>query len=217
MRFSKRKKTWIYVIIGLLLCAIVGGCVYAFVGTDDKDKTVNISASEFSLGGLNDKGEYIETKESIYTKDAFKCQGLTVTPEFESQVTYQIFFYDELGEFVNKTASLEKAYRDDIPAGAYYARIVITPNKDEDGSAIELNVFKVSKYAKQITITVNKEQKTFIEEIKSLDNQAVLFGTGVYDNSKGTLSASSTSPFYFYSPIDCSKANIAIVYLKCLF
>lgn len=215
MKMKFRKNWWMWLIVGVLCCAMLGGIIYAIVAsTDNKEKTIEISASEFSLGGLDDNGKYVETKESIYTKNAFQCQGLKVTPEFESQVTYQIFFYDELGEFVSKTASLEKTYTDDIPGGSSFARVVITPNKDNDGNAIKMNVFNKSKYAKQLTITVNKEQKTFIEQLESLDNQAVYFGTGMYTTSSGLLESNSTTPFYFFSPVDVSSAKIAYVKLK---
>lgn len=213
MRIRKRKKTWIYVVAALLLCAIVGGCVYAFVGTDNKDNMKKISPT-FSLGGLDENGKYVETKESIYTKDAFECKGLTVTPEFESQVTYQIFFYDSTGEFISKTEKLEKVYKDEVAIEVTHARIVITPNEDEDGNAVTMNVFNKSKYAKQLTLKVDKVQKTFTEIIKSLDNQAVLVGTAIYNTESHEISAASNSPFYFFAPIDVSHNNTAIVYLK---
>lgn len=213
MRIRKRKKTWIYVVTALLLCAIVGGCVYAFVGTDNKDNMKKISPT-FSLGGLDANGKYVETKESIYTKDAFECKGLTVTPEFESQVTYQIFFYDSTGEFISKTEKLEKVYKDEVAIEVTHARIVITPNEDEDGNAVTMNVFNKSKYAKQLTLKVDKVQKTFTEIIKSLDNQAVLVGTAIYNTESHEISAASNSPFYFFAPIDVSHNNTAIVYLK---
>lgn len=214
MKMKFRKNWWIWLIVGVLCCAMLGGIIYAIVAaTENKENTVEISASEFSLGGLDNNGKYVETKESIYTKDAFQCQGLTVTPEFESQVTYQIFFYDELGEFISKTNSLEKAYRDGIPAGVSHARIVITPNKIE-GEAVKLNVFKVSKYAKQLTIKVNKEQKTFIEQLAGADNHAVLLGQGSYDMTKKSFTAGTSMPWYWFAPVDVSDVNTVCIKLK---
>ncbi len=161
MKAKFKKNWWIYLIVGVLVCAILGGIIYACVGTtnDNEENTKTISASEFSLGGLDENGEYVETHKSIYTKDAFECQGLTVTPKFESQVSYQIFFYDEYGDFVEKTESLEKTYNDEIPDGVTHARIVITPDAKEDGTSVTMNVFNKSKYAKQLTIKVDSEQK----------------------------------------------------------
>lgn len=188
MRIKKRKKTWIYVVTALLLCAIVGGCVYAFVGTDNKDNMKKISPT-FSLGGLDANGKYVETKESIYTKDAFECKGLTVTPEFESQVTYQIFFYDSTGEFISKTEKLEKVYKDEVDIVVTHARIVITPNEDEDGNAVTMNVFNKSKYAKQITITVNKEQKQAVlvfDRIELTDDSMFTLKEGLYFDVDGS-------------------------------
>lgn len=179
MKMKFRKNWWIWLIVGVLCCAMLGGIIYAIVAaTENKEKTVEISASEFSLGGLDDNGKYVETKESIYTKDAFECKGLTVTPEFESQVTYQIYFYDSLGEFLYKTEVLEKAFRDEVDITATHARIVITPNEDEDGNAVTMNVFNKSKYAKQLTITVNENQNTY-PKTYSLDMSRVTLIKGI--------------------------------------
>lgn len=190
MRIRKRKKTWIYVVTALLLCAIVGGCVYAFVGTDNKDNMKKISPT-FSLGGLDENGKYVETKESIYTKDAFECKGLTVTPEFESQVTYQIFFYDSTGEFISKTEKLEKVYKDEVAIEVTHARIVITPNEDEDGNAVTMNVFNKSKYAKQLTLKVYENQKT-LPKTYTLDLTKVQLIDGMINGSTWKSSGSAS-------------------------
>ncbi len=215
MKANFKKNWWIYLIVGVLVCALAGGIIYACVAasSDGKVKTKKISASEFSLGGLDANGKYVETKESIYTKDAFECQGLTVTPEFESQVTYQIYFYDSTGEFLFKTESLEKAFTDEVDIMATYARIVITPNADENGETVTMNVFNKSKYAKQLTIKVNKEQKSFSEQMKSLNNVAVFCGKGLW-NSKNSAFEASDTPFCFFAPIDVSKVNTVCVKLK---
>lgn len=209
MKMKFRKNWWIWLIVGVLCCAMLGGIIYAIVAaTENKEKTVEISASEFSLGGLDDNGKYVETKESIYTKDAFQCQGLTVTPEFESQVTYQIFFYDELGEFLYKTEVLEKAFRDEVDITATHARIVITPNEDEDGEAVKINVFNKSKYAKQITITVNKEQKQAVlvfDRIELTDDSMFTLKEGLYFDSDGSEHEhSSYNGYVFVASKKCS-------------
>lgn len=143
-------KSILYIALALLLCAGIGFGIYKIV---DKTTTTEIRASAFSIGGLNANGKYKETKESIYTKDAFECQGLTITPKFESMVSYEVFFYNEDGEFLSNTGRMTTKYNT-VPAFAKYARIVITPLEDEEISLLETN-----KYAKQLTIVVNKVQK----------------------------------------------------------
>ncbi len=192
MKAKFKKNWWIYLIVGVLVCAMLGGIIYAIVvAVDGKVKTEKISASEFSLGGLDENGKYVETKESIYTKDAFGCYGLTVTPEFESQVKYQIYFYDSTGEFLSKTNVLEKAYTDEVPLLASHARIVITPN-EEDGETVTMNVFNKSKYAKQLTIKVNKEQKSIASKLQSVGcsqflnmqkQDLTIFGNGIISDN----------------------------------
>lgn len=145
--------------------ANVGGVV-ALIGhfvknKADDDGLVKVTPS-YEIGGLTAEGKYQETKESIYTKEAFECQGLVVTPQFDSTITYQVFFYDALGNFVDSSASLEGYYRDEIPSGSSYARIVITPkwDKDIEDDAKKINIFQINKYAKQLTVKVAKEQNS---------------------------------------------------------
>ena len=80
--------------------------------TDDDGKiTIN---PKWSIGGLDENGKYEESEATLYTKDAFECQGLTIKPNFDSNVKYQIFFYTQLGEFIESTELFETAFDDNI-------------------------------------------------------------------------------------------------------
>ena len=76
----KSMKTWKRVLlIGLACITLVGAIAGISALFREKDTSeqpkVEISASAFSIGGLSSDGKYIETEESIYTKDAFECQS----------------------------------------------------------------------------------------------------------------------------------------------
>lgn len=147
-------KSIVYIVLALLLVAGIGFGIYTIV---DKSKTTEIRASAFSLGGLNANGKYKETKESIYTKDAFGCQGLVITPKFESAVSYEVFYYDVDGNFVSNSGRLTSTYK--MPKMADYVnqcRVVITPIEGD-----EISLLEVGKYANQLTIEVNKTQKAY--------------------------------------------------------
>lgn len=172
-------------LIVVLVVAVLGGGVAGIISLVDSDKfdTKNISDLSFGVGGLDSAGKYMSTDQSIYTKDAFECQGLNVSLEFDSEISYQIYFYDQNNDFVHTTGKLEGAFvADSIPFFAKYARIVITPDDDEKVTSLE-----VLKYAKQLNAKVNREQgfKNYTENLISDLNK------NYYYNSLGVLSSFS--------------------------
>ena len=82
----RRKFKWkniiSFVLVGVLLVGAVAGLGSVF----NKD-TKTISSTAFAVGGINEKGNYVESKTSIYTKDMFECQGLSIEPDFEATGT----------------------------------------------------------------------------------------------------------------------------------
>ena len=87
----KSMKTWKKALLiglaGLTIVGAIAGISALFREKDTNEQPkVEISASAFSVGGLSSDGKYIETDGSIYTKDAFECQGLTITPDFETML-----------------------------------------------------------------------------------------------------------------------------------
>lgn len=155
----KSMKTWKKIlVIGLACITLVGAiagisALFRESDTNEQPKT-NISSSAFSVGGLTEDGKFFETESSIYTKDAFECQGLTITPDFESTVKYQVYFYAPNYKFMSSTDLIEDVFTHEaIPTDAQYARIVITPNDDQ-----KISWYEVSGYARQLDIQVYKEQ-----------------------------------------------------------
>lgn len=99
-RFKRSKNKIVIIILSILLS--IGGIfgAIALFGGFEKD-TKEIKSSVFSVGGLDNSGNYVETDTSIYTKDAFECKGLKIEVDFESTVTYAIYFYDADGYFIS--------------------------------------------------------------------------------------------------------------------
>ena len=117
----------------------------------------------FTRGELNQVGQWVESNDSIYTEKMFECQGLEIELAFEHNVNYEVYYYDKDGNFMEKTGVLSEDYvNEDL--NRVFARIVITPNWSKiDTNTQEVKWYEVSKYANQLTIQVNKEQK----ELKS--------------------------------------------------
>ena len=165
------KKIIITILLVVLCLGIVGGGIAGIVKLTDTGKldTKTISSTKFSVGGLDSNGKYMNTNASIYTKEAFECQGLEVSLDFDNEIEYQIYFYDQNNDFVHTTGKLSGAFvKDSVPFFAKYARIVVTPKNDEVVSTLE-----VLKYAGQLTVKVNREQgfKNYTENLLEVDKK----------------------------------------------
>ena len=153
----------------LFAVLLIGGIIFACVKFFDRD-TKTISMFEFEVGAIDENGDYKQDKQSICTKEMFSCAGLNVEPSFEYSGTYRIFFYNMDRDFICSTESLTKVYTEEIPAAARYARVVITPDAplDEDAASFSINYFEKFGYAREVTISVSKNQ-TFKNLIDVLD------------------------------------------------
>lgn len=145
----KQKNTLIVVLFCVLLVGVVFAiCSVAF----GENEQIRVSSNKFSVGSLSASGKYKESKSSIYTKEAIECLGLKCEISFDATIKYQIFFYDNQDNFLNSTRELTNDYTG-TPKLARYCRIVITPNGDSD-----IKFWEVSKYAKQLSVKVDKNQ-----------------------------------------------------------
>ena len=152
----KRKTKRILPIILIVAAVLLVAAVFT-IGRNRADDGYDLVRVEFDRGALDTVGEYTETKESIYTKEAFECGSeVRVKLDFDSNVTYQIFFYDEDDSFVETTQEYEKTATVSAPEGAVYARIVVTPEWDADVDKDDqiVRLWNVRKYAKQLTVMV---------------------------------------------------------------
>lgn len=167
-KIFKTKSKWRSIIAAVLVIgAIIAAC--AGLAVMSKDDTQKIRASAFSRGDLDDKGIYVESDKSIYTKEAFGCIGLRVEPDFESKVTYDVYYYDYDERLIEARKGLSSVYDEDYPL-AQYARIVIHPVIPSDVSEkdFKINFYEVYGYANDLTITVDKKQNYLYENSVNL-------------------------------------------------
>lgn len=154
--FSKRRANankfkWIitFVLIAMLSIAMV----FAFVKIDRNETTKTLGTNRFTYAiGLLDSedGEYVQGTSSIYTKDFYTVDGLTIELEEDATITYKLFFYDEAEEFIEVVDGSE-FNSENVPEGAKYFKVEITPTND-----VEVSTSEISTYAGQLTVTVNK-------------------------------------------------------------
>ena len=165
------KRIIIQVLCIILACAVVAGGIFGVVKLvehfNSETKTLNL---KFTQGALDSKGEYVETKGSLYTKEAFECQGLSISPAFDNNISYEVFFYDSTGEFLYSSGKQLKNYtftssETDIQSMLVsHARIVITPDDDD-----EIKWNEKSGYVKQLKVEVKRAQTSSLVKLVVLN------------------------------------------------
>ena len=165
----KRKINWKNIISAVLVGVLLIGAI-AGLGVLLAKDTKTISPTAFSVGGINEQGNYVESETSIYTKDMFECQGLSIEPDFEATGIYKVFYYDSNKKFMKATDAMsasDGAYNmGESVFGASFARVMITPDVplDEDGNAVEdykIRFYEVVGIANDYKITVDKKQDSY--------------------------------------------------------
>lgn len=159
MRISTKTKNLLKKVGIILLCVIaVGLCASVVLGTnDDTDyKRVNLT---WDVGGIDDEnGAYIpELENSIYTVKSLECSAISLAADFNSDIRYSVYFYDEHDEFIQLVQNTGRELvveGDAFPENAVSVRIVITPNDDENG---KIGLFEKYKYANQLTVKIQTE------------------------------------------------------------
>lgn len=153
-KHAKRDKVkWIvtFTLITFLCIALI----FAFVRIDRNEKTKTIGADIFtySIGILDESGEYEQGTSSIYTNDFYSVDGLTIEIKDKATITYQLFFFDAEKEFISSSSEGLSLNFDSstIPENAEFFKVVITPTNDAEVSWTEIGT-----YAGQLTVTVNK-------------------------------------------------------------
>ena len=171
---KKIKNNWKKILCATLAILAIVGCaagVTAFVKKDSK----KISASAFDRGDLDSNGKFITSDTSLVTKEPFECIGLRVDPDFTFEGTYDVFYYDYDKRFIEAKLGLTGVYDEDYPL-AQLARIVIHPDKPEDAdNDWKIKFYEEGKYARDLKITVDKNQDRKYETFN------------LYDDSKATV------------------------------
>ena len=162
------KKILCLILVGVVAVTVIGG-VAAFAKKD----TETISWTEFSRGGLDENGEHVASEQTLYTEKAFGCRGLKVVPEFDAHLTYDVYYYNDLDELVDKHLGIKKTHVEDHPQ-ATTCRIVIHPETSEKDFKIAF--YEVAKYAKQLKITVDKNQDFLYDGFNLFDKTKVTEG-----------------------------------------
>lgn len=141
-----------WIVTGLLLIGLLGAVIALFVKLDRQTSITTIGNEAFIVGGIDAEGNIDkEDTSSIVMRSAASVDGISVELVDTDIVTYELFYYDDNGDFISSTGTLSADFDGEIAEGAETFNIVITPIDDE-----EVTFFEVYDYAAQIKITVNR-------------------------------------------------------------
>ena len=164
-RFGKRV-SWQQVGLIVLIVVIGLGAIAGLSALVDGDRTVLGTA--FAKGNLDTSGNFVESDQHIYLKDAIEINNLKIERDFDAGVSYRIVFYNDNMEYVGETDALtinwdiadheadfaEAGETKGDFAGAEFARIVVSmPESDENG---KISSTEILKYAGELKITYTK-------------------------------------------------------------
>ena len=110
-----RVKWFVTLIVGLALIA----CVIAlFVKLDRQTTTTTIGGEAYSIGTIDETGEYAEGDTAIYLRNGITTDGLKCELADDAQIKYQLFFYDADGAFLEASEELTSDWNGSVPEGA---------------------------------------------------------------------------------------------------
>ena len=151
----------------LLVCMLAFGVIMGSVAISKKmSEDTHIIRPNFEVGGLDANGEYKKTEKTIYTKESFECLGLEIKLDFDSNVKYQVYFYDELDKFLTTSEAYEESMVLEVPEEARYARLVVEPVWEADVKENDrvCHWYDTYKYVNQLEIKVLKDQEPVVSE-----------------------------------------------------
>lgn len=181
-RWSAKKIISLVLGVLILMGCAVGG--YTLFGSD----TRSVSPTVFSVGGLDNDGEYVEQKNTIFTEDLIECQGLEITPDVKCTSTYRVYLYGHDKELISSTDVLSGNYKLTDTA-VQYCRIMIIP-ADSNEEDYVIGYFDVFGIANEYDITVNRKQSFEIKNYFEADKVDKVANTDLEYVSKPGYGAS---------------------------
>lgn len=143
---------WKHIVTWILVLVIFVTIIVLCVKVGKLDTTKEISSSAFTRGSLSESGKKAEDNTCIVMKNYESVDGLAITIDEDAEdIEYKVYFYDEEKDLISSTEVLDENFTStSVPEDAEFFKVVIMTDGDEIG------LFQVSKYAKMLTITVNK-------------------------------------------------------------
>ena len=158
MTVTKKSKTALILSIASAVVTVLTVIGLAIGIGNSQITTEKVTTSMYERGTITETGKIVESNESLILEDMKTVSSLKIELDEETaSITYKVAFYDEDEKFISLTDSMAEDFEIvNIPENAKYFRVVITPNQ-VDGETVKLNVFNIDKYAKQLTVSYDRE------------------------------------------------------------
>lgn len=155
---KKKSKILLWItIISFVMSVIMFGAFIVGLARPSDNNTDTVGTFDYSLGTVDETGKLVESKKSIVQKEMQTVSGMKIELDEEAAtVTYKVSFYDEDKNYISTTEALDEDYNAELtPENASYFRVIITPYQ-VDGEDVEISVWSINKYAKQLEVSYNK-------------------------------------------------------------
>lgn len=221
----KTKKIIKNTLLGVLCLGIVGGAAAGGKALYDYSKEdLKTIHPTFHVGGLDTKGEYVDSDQSLYS-NAFECKGLEIKLDFDNDIKYNLYFYESDGDFVTNLLDQEDDFsfsdadlRVNEISKITHARILIIPQWTnveipDDKTEEDVKVVKwtnISSFVKQLEIKVSKNQDV-VYDLLTNDCGEILKNSIV--NPGGQIDETEEKINVFTFEYDCTH-NYKITYPK---
>lgn len=155
MKITKKQQNQIIQILSIVLAvAVLIGCVSLVVNlTEKSNDDYKTFKPSYSIGAIDSvTGQYTEDKCALYTPELIECTGIELYADFESNIDYVVYYYDENDAYISSTPNEALNLKvDEMPENAVGVRIAIYPNADENE---KIGLFEKATYANQLDVKI---------------------------------------------------------------
>ena len=167
-KYYNKKKTLKNVgAIALAAIACVGIAAGLGMAANESEDGFDKVHVNYAIGGLDAVGKYEKAEDTLYTKNGFSVEDkatIFADIDFDSTISYQLFFYGENDEFISATEVLTEDYTEAIPDGALTCRVEITPIWGDDVEEENQKVTLLNKYGYANQLKLSVEAAEAVEE-----------------------------------------------------
>lgn len=160
-KYGKKKIMKTVGIIAVVAVLAVGAVAGLGALTNEPQEGFENVSVNYAIGGLDASGKYEETEASLYTKAGFDVENretVYADVDFDTTITYQLYFYGEYDAFISATETLDGDHSASVPDGALTCRVEITPIWSEDTEEEDQKVTWLNKggFADQLKLQVSE-------------------------------------------------------------
>lgn len=148
-----KKGKWLdWVVAGVATVAIALSAG-ALAKVSSMETTKDIGFTNYSVGIIEEDGSFDKSVKQAVVSDYLSVEGFNITTLEDATVTVDLHFFNEDKEFLSTLETVEEfTSESELPEGAKYVRVEITPTEDEDG----VSIFELPGYVAQVEVVVAK-------------------------------------------------------------